>query len=427
MNEISMNTEHRNTWAQWIVLVLLALLSPLFLFPRKGTAWLLMVVPLAFLVMWAGKKTDIQRTPLDWMILFLAFQVGVSGLIVADIDISLAKVTGFFFGVFIYYSLVSFLQTEKLIKIGILAFIVSGAILAVIGILGVSKHTEPKYIQFIYKIMKSLPSIHFNLPGAEGGFHPNAVGGGVIIALPLCFVLLLPYFTKKKISFKLKRSKGWFVTLLISFCVMAFVLLLTQSRSSFAGMFIVIWLLIFVGLRRRKIAVISITAVMLAVLISVFFLAGSKKLPYTDLESRNKLIGRVTTFWVPAVDQIKRHPVFGMGMNQARTIPKVGDDQGHLHNLFLHTAAEIGIPALIALLALLFGAAVLCIRLWRAPVPDWAKTAVLGLGCGQLALFIFGFLDVIPLGSKVGIFFWISLALIASLYNLNSKIIKESC
>ena len=264
--------------------------------------------------------------------------------------------------------------------------------------------------------MKSLPSVHFNLPGAEGGFHPNAVGGGVAILLPLCFVLLLPYFIRKKASFRIFLSGWWSIYFISLFLLMAFVLILTQSRSSFAGMFFVAWLLIFVGLRRKKIAVISITAVMLIALISLFFLAGSKKLPYTDLESRNKLIGRVTTFWAPAVKVIKEKPVFGMGMNQARTIPLVGEKQGHFHNLFLHTAAELGIPALIALISLLFGAAAMCIKVWKSTVPDWTKTAVLGLGCGQMALFVFGFLDVIPLGSKVGIFFWVSLALIAALY-----------
>jgi len=164
-----------------------------------------------------------------------------------------------------------------------------------------------------------------------------------------------------------------------------------------------------------------VTIVMLSVLIGLFFLAGSKKLPYTDLESRNKLIGRVITFWKPAIVEIKQHPVFGMGMNQARTIPVVGEKQGHLHNLILHTAAELGIPAMIAYMVILFGAAVMCRKVWMFAEENWTKNSVLGLGCGQLALFVFGFLDVIPLGAKVGIFFWISLALITSLYYHSCK------
>ncbi|TET70287.1 MAG: hypothetical protein E3J56_08305 [Candidatus Aminicenantes bacterium] len=48
-------------------------------------------------------------------------------------------------------------------------------------------------------------------------------------------------------------------------------------------------------------------------------------------------------------------------------------------------------------------------------------TAALGLGCGQMAHFIFGMADSIPLGAKVGIFFWFSLGLIAAMYNYMLK------
>jgi len=53
---------------------------------------------------------------------------------------------------------------------------------------------------------------------------------------------------------------------------------------------------------------------------------------------------------------------------------------------------------------------------------DWLQliavaAAARGLGAGQLAFFIFGPGDAVPLGAKPGILFWISLATIASLYN----------
>ncbi len=411
-----MDNLKKSSPAEWILPSLLFLLSPLFFFPQKNTVWILFVVPLIFLFLFLKKKITFQRTMFDWKILILSFLVLVSGLIVADVTISLPKVVGFFFGVFVFYSLIPLFRDKRLLKIGIMAFVFGGFALAVLGIMGMSRHDEPKYIRFLFDFMNSLPSIRFGLPGAEEGFHPNAVGGGLTLILPVCFVLLLPSRFRKGGGFRIFQSRWWGLFLFSCFMIMASVLVLTQSRSSFAGMFVVSWLLIFVGLRRKKMAAIFITIIMLSTLIGLFLLAGSKKLPYTDLESRNKLIGRVLTFWVPAVDEIKQHPVFGMGMNQARTIPQVGDKQGHLHNLFLHTAAELGIPALIAYMAILFGVMAMCRKVWRTAEDDWMRNTALGLGCGQLALVVFGILDVIPLGAKVGIFFWISLALIASLY-----------
>jgi hypothetical protein len=45
------------------------------------------------------------------------------------------------------------------------------------------------------------------------------------------------------------------------------------------------------------------------------------------------------------------------------------------------------------------------------------RLIVLGLGCGQMAHFLFGLVDSIPLGAKVGIFFWLSIGLITAIYN----------
>jgi hypothetical protein len=45
------------------------------------------------------------------------------------------------------------------------------------------------------------------------------------------------------------------------------------------------------------------------------------------------------------------------------------------------------------------------------------RDAARGLGAGQLAYFIFGMGDSIPLGAKAGVFFWALLALIAAMYN----------
>ena len=77
----------------------------------------------------------------------------------------------------------------------------------------------------------------------------------------------------------------------------------------------------------------------------------------------------------------------------------------------------MGIPALIALLALLAGAGFLCIQVWKKAPRAWMKMTALGLAAGQLAHLIFGIFDSIPLGAKPGIFFWLSLALITALHN----------
>ena len=59
---------------------------------------------------------------------------------------------------------------------------------------------------------------------------------------------------------------------------------------------------------------------------------------------------------------------------------------------------------------------------WRSEGPAWMRASSRGLAAGQAAHFIFGFGDSIPLGAKPGIFFWVSLGLIAALYNRNTGV-----
>ena len=408
-----------------IFLILIGLMSPLFLFPQINLLWLFLPVPAFLAYKYYAQKRLFDRSPLDWAIVLLLIQSVVTLFIVEDIALSLPKVLGLFFGVLIFYGVLTVMRSPETIKWGVFVFLSAGTVLAVIGILGISKHDEPKYIRSLYDFLVSLPSINFGLPGAEAGFHPNALAGGLVLVLPLSFILLLPYLWKRAVEYRI-FPRLWFAAPL-STCVLiiAAVILLTQSRSSFAGIFCVAWLLLFVGFRKKKMVIFTISALMVSGLAYVFFLAGTDTLPYTDLESRTKLIGRVSVFWTPAIQTINEHPLTGIGMNQARTLPQVGDDQAHLHNQFLHVGAEMGIPGLIAYLALLIIAASMCVRSWKRSRIGWMKSAALGLGCGVLAFFVFGFLDVIPLGAKVGVFFWFLLSLITAIYNVSLREASE--
>jgi len=202
--------------------------------------------------------------------------------------------------------------------------------------------------------------------------------------------------------------------------IMGFVLLLTQSRGSFAGLFLSSWLLLAAGRKIPKKVLVVFALLIVAAFAVYFSLLGTHHLPYADLEARHKLVARVNLFWGPAVQTMADHPWFGIGLNRVREFPQVGYYQAHFHNQLLQTGAELGIPALIAYLALLGGAGFLCRRVWKNSARGWMRLSALGLGCGQCAFFFFGFMDAIPLGSKVGLFFWISLALIAALYNLTT-------
>jgi putative inorganic carbon (HCO3(-)) transporter len=82
--------------------------------------------------------------------------------------------------------------------------------------------------------------------------------------------------------------------------------------------------------------------------------------------------------------------------------------------VFLQTALDVGLPGLIAYLALLLVATALCWRLYRHGGKVEASLAV-GLWASLAATHLFGLTDAIALGAKVGVFLWWNLALIGAL------------
>jgi O-antigen ligase len=130
--------------------------------------------------------------------------------------------------------------------------------------------------------------------------------------------------------------------------------------------------------------------------------------------------------WSRAIYGIEDFPLTGMGMNTFRSIvhvlyplfivaPEV--DVAHAHNEFLQAALDLGLPGLIAFLALYIVAFWMLRAIWRAaPSPLPTRTLALGLGGGLFAHMIYGLTDAVALGAKPGILFWMLLGLITALF-----------
>jgi len=97
-------------------------------------------------------------------------------------------------------------------------------------------------------------------------------------------------------------------------------------------------------------------------------------------------------------------------------------DVAHAHNEFLQAALDLGLPGLIAFLALYIGAFWMLFKIWwLAPystldTPQSLRFLVLGLGGGLFAHMVYGMTDAVALGAKPGLLFWMLLGLIAALF-----------
>ena len=126
--------------------------------------------------------------------------------------------------------------------------------------------------------------------------------------------------------------------------------------------------------------------------------------------------------WQRATQAIADFPLTGVGMNNFRRLmptmyptllatPQV--DIAHAHNHLLQAALDLGLPGLTAYLALWIGAAWMLAAAYRRALNATERALAGGLAAGLIAHFVFGMADVIPLGSKVGVLFWLTLALVA--------------
>lgn len=398
------------SWIDWLQLFLIGLTAPFFLFPSMKYVWMFLIIPMTWTCRKITKKRFFERTVLDWAVFILLIQVFATCIIVPDLSFSLPKIAGVIFGVAFFYSIIALLRTEKFIKCGIIAFLGAGLILSVVSILGTEWTMADDFVKITNTIENIFPKINWNLPGAEKGFNPNAVGGTLILIIPLSLLLFLSYLKKNKENCIISDKRFSLITFSVILFITFSILFFSQSIGSWIGLIVSIWIFL-ISWKWKKWSLIFIF--LLAATIFLLNLDNA-----TSIFDINKQKFEAREFkWTIGTDVISLNPLFGIGMNRLRQLQSISYATAHAHNHLIHTAAELGIPGLVAYLTILIGTGFMCFETWHKSSTGWMKISALGLGCGQLAHFIFGIADSIPLGAKVGIFFWFSLALIAAMYN----------
>jgi putative inorganic carbon (HCO3(-)) transporter len=317
----------------------------------------------------------------------------------------------------VFYALLNVMgRTESvnknsLFRVGIFVYLASGFALSLIAILGVNWWGSDPFIllfgekvkNFSMQIDRNTPLLNLGLQGAEGGINPNAFAGTLCLFVPLAVTMFI-YFKSRT------NRRG--ATFFLAFCLAVMVVLIFVSMSigSWIALFVSVW---FVFMARKWTKASFYVFVLIAVLLVVFNL---RIFPEFNQAAQDKYEIRIA-LWSEGVEAVSEKPWFGAGLNQFRMRPGVKYELSHAHNHLIHTAAELGIPGLVAYLSILLGAGYMCIRVWKKGKDGFMRMAVLGLGAGHLAHFLFGMGDSIPLGAKTGVLFWISLALIAGIYN----------
>jgi putative inorganic carbon (HCO3(-)) transporter len=416
--------------------VWIALAAPFLIFPTVARSFAMLIIPGVWMIGVLARREPLRRTPLNPALLLLAVMVLVSMYATYDFAQSFPKITGMVlaFGVF-------FATARKARRLGGwwgAAILFSALTVGMAGFALLTVKWSAK-IPLIGSLVARLTPRLVGLQGAASGVSANELAGALVWGIPLLTMLVVALWRRRRVVSEMLGARKTMLALIALAGATWFtfaILVLTQSRGGYLGLFIAFAAVLFFVMPWRWRIVLTIGSVAILVAAIVFLRSNTLAPTIEDsgalsVESAiDTLEGRLE-IWSRAIYGIEDFAFTGMGMNTFRRVVHVlyplfligpDSDIAHAHNEFLQAGLDLGVPGLIAFVALYFGAAMMLGAVWtraRVLMPDtfFIRAVVLGLGAALLAHLVYGMTDAVTLGAKPGFMFWLLLGLIAGLYD----------
>jgi putative inorganic carbon (HCO3(-)) transporter len=368
---------------------------------------------------WIGTGRPGEETPLDLPLLVLTAMIPVGVWASTLPEQTLPKLTGLILGLATYRATIHAARSDRSLRWSLAVFLAIGLAMAAVGLVGTIWANK---LPIVRSLLRDVPQLIRGLPGAEKGINANELGGTLTLFLPVSLAASQISFSKSGWGSKVVGLAAIVVTL----CFGA-LLILTQSRSAWVG--VGVGLGAMAWLRWRWAPWPLIGAALLLLGLGLVFL-GPQAALQTTLESADRVPiepeGRIE-IWNRALYAIQDFPITGCGLGTFRQVIHIlyplffvgpGTDIGHAHNVFLQVALDLGLPGLIAYLALVGTTFWLG---WRVATAQSGAHRWLALGLvGALVAFhAYGLTDAIALGAKPGVAFWMVVALTAALWTVD--------
>jgi putative inorganic carbon (HCO3(-)) transporter len=329
-------------------------------------------IGLALLVtLWLIRRRPL-RTPIDWPVILLLLMALVTCVVTVDLPTTLLAVSRLVAGIALAYGIVHWARSPAHLTLLWLGLMLTGIVLALLT--PIVTDWQPGKLNIFPKALHTAMPHPLTEP-----LNANMVAGALVMLLPypLAYLLLAPSprpplslspYLPLALSPRLLVSTSTLATAL-----MLIALLVTQSRGGLLAAAAVLWLL---ALARSTLALglLPLGAAGLAwlawrgqlsALIELLGSGGS----ITGLPERIEI-------WSRALYMIQDFPFTGIGAN---TYPTLADllypfflippdrHVPHAHNLLLQVAIDLGLPGLIAFLAILIVAFTCAVRrIWIA-------------------------------------------------------------
>ncbi|MEZ4645446.1 MAG: O-antigen ligase family protein [Chloroflexota bacterium] len=402
----------------WEWVWLLALL-PVALFLHGWISLVLLLLPLLWGVRWVATRRFKPVTAYDTAVLLLAITVLISLYAVFDIALSFPKIIGVVFGIFLFYGAVA---VTRQVKHGVwyltAFFLLAGIGMAFVGLIGVS-WTGP--VAFLNRVKGVLPTAVSRIPGTIGGvINPNEMAGVLNWVAPLLIALTIGLWR----TLWAQRRQVWLLALLGMAGFATFMLIATLSRGGVLSLGLSLLIMLAVATRwGRWLLVVAIIAG-----IGFAFYLDLNTIFSGDLSDSGQELGFSgrLEIWSRAIYGLQDFPFTGMSMNGFRRVVHIlyplflvspDTDIVHAHNQLLQVGLDLGIPGLIAYLAIWGVSVALLWQSWHQTNSPVSRALIVGLSGALAGGWFFGMLDAITLGARPGFLWWILLALIVAAWD----------
>jgi putative inorganic carbon (HCO3(-)) transporter len=430
----------RSVELEWLAV---AVAAPLLLFPTvrpRWTAAALCALMAVWLLRWFVRREPWPVTPFNGALLLFVLMIPVAMWASALPELTLPKATGLVLGLAAFRAVALTARDRRSFGLALTAFCLLGLVIAVIGVLAAQWLEK---VAALTALTSRIPRLITSLPELPtAGVHPNEIAGALMLYLPLAAALVGGWSLCRRVRVLSPLLLAGCVAFLM---VVAGVWLLTQSRSGwFGGVAGLLTLGVSSGLsshrRWLRLLGVALPVLVLAAAVAgliyvgpqrvgeILYGTGSDALMEGAVGSIS-MAGRIEV-WNRALYAIQDFPFTGCGLGTFRRVVQVlyplflaGPDQdiAHAHNIFLQVALDLGLPGLIAYLALLMVAGTVCWRVANSPSlrvgrgGRGVRVIALGLLAGLVGLHVYGLADALALGAKPGVAFWLALGLIAAL------------
>jgi putative inorganic carbon (hco3(-)) transporter len=359
------------------------------------------VAAIYWLIRWLATGRLSVRTPGDWVTGLLLLLLPVTLWTTALPEVTRLQVYRLLTGVALYYAVVNWAGTASRLRLAMLGAGAVGLLLAFSAPFSVQWMIEEKLTFMPEVIYRRLPLL------LADPIHPNVMAGALVVLLPCALAPLLFGWQQLR----------WFERTLVGLAAAAMlgVLILTKSRGGLMALGAMLVVLIVLRWRWGWLAV---PLAVLAAGLAIWWIGEVRVVEaLSATQTLGGMDGRLEV-WSRALYMLQDFPFTGIGMGTFQQVANrlypfflAGPDAEvpHAHNIFLQVGVDLGLPGLVAWLALLI---LVCICAWwvyrRGRRQGDAVLTALGAGllASQAALVVHGLTDAATWGTRPAVVVW---------------------